>query len=61
MLLTLDTPHLTLVFLVTVVALTSAMVWLFCELDRRFGRRFLPRGLQRFGYLPDGRRDHRAS
>ena len=56
----LDTPHLTLIFIGTVLALALALVWLFCELERRFGKRISPTALARFGYLPDGRRDRRT-
>ena len=59
MLLDLDAPHLTLVFCGTVLALAPMLVWLLCELDRRFGQRIAASALARFGYLPDGRRARR--
>ncbi|MEH2478527.1 hypothetical protein V1282_001884 [Nitrobacteraceae bacterium AZCC 2146] len=57
MLMTLDAPHLTLLFLVTVFGLAAAFVWLFCEFERHIGKRRAPTALARFGYRPDGRRD----
>lgn len=36
---TLDISHLTLFFMATVCALAVAFVWMFCELERRFGKR----------------------
>ena len=55
----LDAPHLTLLLLVTVFALAAAFVWLFCELERRIGKRLAPTALARFGYRPDGSRARR--
>ena len=60
MLLILDTPHLTLIFLGTVLGLALALVWLFCELEQRFGKRIAPNAMARFGYLPDVRRKRRS-
>ncbi len=57
MTMTLDAPHLTLLFLTTVFALATAFVWMFCEVERRFGKRFGATALARFGYRPDGRPD----
>ena len=57
MLTSLDAPHLTLVFIATVFALALALVCLFFELERRFGKRISPRMMARFGNRPDGRRD----
>jgi hypothetical protein len=57
MLVDVDIPHLTLLFCGTVIALAVALVWLICELDRRFGKRITARALVRFGYLPNGRRN----
>ena len=56
---TLDAPHLTLLFLLTVGGLAVALVWLFCELESRIGKRFAPGALARFGYRPDGTPDRR--
>ena len=59
MLMSLDTPQVTFVFIGTVLVLALALVWLFCELERRFGKRIAPAALARFGYRPDGRRARR--
>ena len=59
MLADLDAPHLTIVFCGTVLALALALVWLLCELDRRFGKRISATALARFGYPPDDRREPR--
>jgi hypothetical protein len=53
MLMALDAPHLTLLFLVIVGALTVALVWLLCDLERRVGKRFAATTLARFGYRRD--------
>ena len=55
----LDTPHLTLIFIGIVFALAFALVWMFCELERRIGSKRAPAALARFGYRPDGRRTRR--
>ena len=57
----LDAPHLTLLFLATVFALAMALVWLFCELERRYGKRLTSTALARFGHrdAPHNRRTHR--
>lgn len=54
MTMSIDLPNLTLLFVATVFALTTAFVWMFCELERRFGGRFAMASLSRFGYRPDG-------
>ncbi|MDB5564412.1 MAG: hypothetical protein JWP84_978 [Tardiphaga sp.] len=54
---TLDAPHLTLLFLGTVFCLATAFVWMFIEFERHIGKRRAPTTLARFGYRPDGRRD----
>ncbi len=54
---TLDISHLTLFFVATVCALAMAFVWMFCELERRFGARFAAAALARFGYRADGTLD----
>lgn len=54
---TLDISHLTLFFLATVCTLAMAFVWMFCELERRFGKRLATAALARFGYRPDGSLD----
>ena len=51
---TLDISHLSLFFIATVCALAMAFVWMFCELERRFGKHIAPAALARFGYRPDG-------
>lgn len=56
----LDIPHLTLVFVVTVFALATAFVWMFCEVERRIGKRFSKAALARFGYRPDGSIDRNS-
>ncbi|MDB5616067.1 hypothetical protein [Tardiphaga sp.] len=53
----LDAPHLTLLFVGTVVCLATALVWMFCELERRIGKKQAPTPLSRYGYRPDSRRD----
>jgi hypothetical protein len=61
MLMTLDAPHLTLLFLATVFGLAVAFVWLFIEFERHIGKRRAPSTLARFGYRPDGRRDRKPN
>lgn len=53
----LDISHLTLFFMATVCALAMAFVWMFCELERRFGQRIAATALARFGHRADGARD----
>ena len=61
MTMTLDISHLTLLFVATVFALATAFVWMFCELERRFGKRLAVTALARFGYRPDGSIDRHAN
>lgn len=61
MIMTLDISHLTLLFVATVFALATAFVWMFCEFERRFGKRWAETALARFGYRPDGRVDRDAN
>lgn len=61
MTMTLDIPHLTLLFVATVFALATAFVWMFYEFERRFGKRFAAIALARFGYRPDGTIDRNAN
>ncbi len=58
---TFDISHLTLFFMATVCALAMAFVWMFCELERRFGQRITAAALVRFGHRPDGTIDRRNS
>lgn len=51
---TLDISHLTLFFMATVCALAIAFVWMFYELERRFGQRIAASAFARFGYRADG-------
>ncbi|SFL92831.1 hypothetical protein SAMN03159423_4463 [Bradyrhizobium sp. NFR13] len=53
--------NLTLLFVTTVFALAMAFVWMFCEFERRFGKRFAAIALARFGYRPDGTIDRNAN
>ncbi|WP_398465832.1 hypothetical protein [Tardiphaga sp.] len=53
----LDISHLTLLFVATVCALAMAFIWMFCELERRFGQRITTTALARFGYRADGKLD----
>jgi hypothetical protein len=53
--------HLTLLFVTTVFALVMAFVWMFCEFERRFGKRLTAIALVRFGYRPDGTIDRNAN
>ncbi|MDB5501384.1 MAG: hypothetical protein JWR89_1286 [Tardiphaga sp.] len=57
MLMTLDVPHLTWLFLATVFALAMAFVWLFCELERRYGTRLGSAVLARLGHRRESGRD----
>lgn len=57
MIMTVDISHLTLFFVATVCALAMAFVWMFCELERRFGKRVAATALARFGYRADGTLD----
>jgi hypothetical protein len=61
MIMTLDISHLTLLFVATVFALAMAFVWMFCEFERRFGKRLAMTALARFGYRLDGRIDRNAN
>jgi hypothetical protein len=61
MTMTLDAPHLTLLFVATIFALATAFVWMFCEFEQRFGKRLTVIALARFGYRPDGRIDRNAN
>jgi hypothetical protein len=54
---TLDISHLTLFLVATVCALAMAFVWMFCEVERRFGQRIAATALARFGYRADGTLD----
>ncbi len=47
---TLDAPHLTWLFIATVFGLAMAFVWLFCELESRYGKRLNATALARFGH-----------
>ncbi len=57
MIMTLDISHLTLFFVAVVCTLAMAFVWMFCELERRLGKRFAAAALARFGYRADGTLD----
>lgn len=57
MIMILDISHLTLFFVATVCALAMAFIWMFCELERRFGKHITPMALARFGYRADGKVD----
>ena len=57
MIMTFDISHLTFLFMASVCALAMAFVWMFCELERRFGQRFTATALARFGYHADGMPD----
>jgi hypothetical protein len=57
MIMTFDISHLSLFFVAIVCALATAFVWMFCELERRFGQRIAATALARFGYRADGTRD----
>ncbi|QUS40649.1 hypothetical protein RPMA_18790 [Tardiphaga alba] len=57
----LDISHLTLFFMATVCALAMAFVWMFCEFERRFGRRVSAAALARFGHQIDGKPDRDRS
>lgn len=48
---TLDAPHLTWLFLATIAALATAFVWMFCEVERRFGRRLNPLAMARISRI----------
>jgi hypothetical protein len=48
---TLDAPHLTLLFVATIAALATAFVWMFCEVERRFGGRLNEMVLARISRL----------
>jgi hypothetical protein len=61
MTMTLDIASLTLLFVTTVFALVMAFVWMFCEFERRFGKRLTAIALVRFGYRPDGTIDRNAN
>lgn len=49
MIMTFDISHLTVFFLATVCTLAMAFVWMFCELERRFGNRFVAMAQARIG------------
>jgi hypothetical protein len=61
MTMTLDISNLTLLFVATVFALATAFVWMFCEFERRFGKRLTATALVRFGYRPDGTIDRNGN
>jgi hypothetical protein len=54
MTMTIDAPHLTILFVATIFALAMAFVWMFCEFERQFGKRLTVAALARFGQRPDG-------
>jgi hypothetical protein len=55
---TIDASHLTWLFLATISALATAFVWMFCEVERRFGKRLNALAAARISHLRDreGRR-----